>query len=84
MAQLATSDMPCAQKVLARFRLRPEPSILVTLALAYEGLDVPNQLRCHTGMKPHSATGGGSNEGHPNVRQLIPQGRWLADVLSHV
>ena len=41
VAQLATSDMPRAHEVLACFRLRPEPSILVTVAMAYEGLDVP-------------------------------------------
>ena len=41
VAQLATSDMPRAHEVLARFRLRPEPSILVTVAMAYEGLDIP-------------------------------------------
>ena len=41
VAQLATSDMPRAHEVLAAFRLRPEPSILVTVAMAYEGLDAP-------------------------------------------
>ena len=40
-AQLATSDMPRAHEVLAAFRLRPEPSVLVTVAMAYEGLDAP-------------------------------------------
>ena len=40
-AQLATSDMPGAHSVLAAFRLRPEPSVLVTVAMAYEGLDAP-------------------------------------------
>ena len=40
-AQLATSDTPRAHEVLAAFRLRPEPSILVTVAMAYEGLDAP-------------------------------------------
>lgn len=39
--QLATSDTPRAHEVLAAFRLRPEPSILVTVAMAYEGLDAP-------------------------------------------
>ncbi|MCQ8242225.1 helicase-related protein [Rhizosaccharibacter radicis] len=38
---LATSDAPGAHEVLARFRLKPEPSILVTVAMAYEGLDAP-------------------------------------------
>ena len=41
VAQLATSDAPRAHEVLAAFRLRPEPSILVTVAMAYEGLDAP-------------------------------------------
>ncbi len=40
-ARLATSDTPRAHEVLAAFRLRPEPSILVTVAMAYEGLDAP-------------------------------------------
>jgi superfamily II DNA or RNA helicase len=40
-AQLAISDMPHAHEAVAAFRLRPEPSILVTVAMAYEGLDVP-------------------------------------------
>jgi hypothetical protein len=41
---LATSDTPRAHEILASFRLRLEPSILVTVAVAYEGLnalDVP-------------------------------------------
>jgi superfamily II DNA or RNA helicase len=41
VAQLATSDSPRAHEVLAAFRLRPEPSVLVTVAMAYEGLDAP-------------------------------------------
>ncbi len=41
VAQLATSDTPGAHQILASFRLRPEPSILVTVAMAYEGLDAP-------------------------------------------
>ncbi|MCR0983886.1 DEAD/DEAH box helicase [Roseomonas populi] len=41
VAQLATSDTPRAHEVLAAFRLRPEPSVLVTVAMAYEGLDAP-------------------------------------------
>ncbi len=41
VAQLATSDMKQAHETLAAFRLCPEPSILVTVAMAYEGLDVP-------------------------------------------
>src|SRR4051812_38152193 len=34
-------DTPGAHEAVAAFRLRPEPSILVTVAMAYEGLDVP-------------------------------------------
>jgi superfamily II DNA or RNA helicase len=41
VAQLATSDMPRAHEALAAFRLQPEPSILITVAMVYEGLDVP-------------------------------------------
>jgi superfamily II DNA or RNA helicase len=41
VAQLATSETPGAHEALAQFRLRPEPSVLVTVAMAYEGLDVP-------------------------------------------
>ncbi len=39
--QLATSDERDAHEILARFRLRAEPSVLVTVAMAYEGLDAP-------------------------------------------
>ncbi len=42
IAQLATSDTLRAHEILASFRLRPEPSILVTVAMAYEGLDAPD------------------------------------------
>jgi superfamily II DNA or RNA helicase len=42
VAQLATSDTPRAHKAVAAFRLHSEPSILVTVAMAYEGLDVPD------------------------------------------
>ncbi|SHK51210.1 Superfamily II DNA or RNA helicase [Roseomonas rosea] len=41
VAGLATSDTPRAHELLAAFRLMPEPSILVTVAMAYEGLDAP-------------------------------------------
>ncbi|MFO1028653.1 MAG: DEAD/DEAH box helicase family protein [Acetobacteraceae bacterium] len=41
VAQLATSELSHAHEVLAGFRLRAEPSILVTVAMAYEGLDAP-------------------------------------------
>jgi len=41
VAQLATSDTPRAHEAVAKFRLLPEPSVLVTVAMAYEGLDVP-------------------------------------------
>ena len=37
----ARSDTRGAHETVAAFRLRPEPSILVTVAMAYEGLDVP-------------------------------------------
>ena len=39
--QLATSDERDAHETLARFRLTIEPSVLVTVAMAYEGLDAP-------------------------------------------
>jgi hypothetical protein len=39
--QLATCDERDAHQTLARFRLMAEPSILVTVAMAYEGLDAP-------------------------------------------
>jgi superfamily II DNA or RNA helicase len=42
IANIATSDAPNAQERLAAFRLLPEPSILVTVAMAYEGLDAPS------------------------------------------
>ncbi|PHK93055.1 restriction endonuclease subunit R [Pseudoroseomonas rhizosphaerae] len=38
---LATSDSGDAHQTLAAFRLRGQPSILVTVAMAYEGLDAP-------------------------------------------
>ena len=39
--RLATSDERDARETLASFRLRREPTILVTVAMAYEGLDAP-------------------------------------------
>ena len=39
--RLATSSEVDAHQVLAGFRLNAEPSILVTVAMAYEGLDAP-------------------------------------------
>jgi len=39
--RLATSDERDAREVLASFRLRAEPTVLVTVAMAYEGLDAP-------------------------------------------
>src|SRR3954454_15298606 len=39
--RLATSDERNAHESLAAFRLTAEPSILVTVAMAYEGLDAP-------------------------------------------
>jgi superfamily II DNA or RNA helicase len=41
VAQIATSDMPQAHEALAGFRQQAEPSILITVAMAYEGLDAP-------------------------------------------
>ena len=41
VAQLATSDTPGAHEALIKYRVRAEPSVLVTVAMAYEGLDVP-------------------------------------------
>ncbi|MFC7544666.1 DEAD/DEAH box helicase [Siccirubricoccus deserti] len=40
-AALAVSDERGAHETLAAFRLTPEPSMLVTVAMAYEGLDAP-------------------------------------------
>jgi superfamily II DNA or RNA helicase len=40
-AAIATSDEPGAAETLAAFRLLPRPSVLVTVAMAYEGLDAP-------------------------------------------
>jgi len=39
--RLATSGQGDAHAALAAFRLTPEPAILVTVAMAYEGLDAP-------------------------------------------
>lgn len=39
--RLAISDVRNAPEVIASFRLAPEPSILVTVGMAYEGLDCP-------------------------------------------
>ncbi len=41
-ARLAVSDERDAQEMLAAFRLLPEPAILVTVAMAYEGMDAPS------------------------------------------
>ncbi len=38
---LAVSEERGAHETLAAFRLTPEPSVLVTVAMAYEGLDAP-------------------------------------------
>jgi superfamily II DNA or RNA helicase len=46
VARIATSDERDAHETLAAFRLRPEPSILVTVAMAYEGLDAPSVAVC--------------------------------------
>ena len=39
--RLAISDVPDAHETLAAYRLRFEPSVLVTVALGYEGFDAP-------------------------------------------
>jgi len=39
--RLATSDERDARETLASYRLRVEPTVLVTVAMAYEGLDAP-------------------------------------------
>ena len=39
--QLATSSVQDAHAALAAFRLSSEPAVLVTVAMAYEGLDAP-------------------------------------------
>lgn len=39
--RLATSDVGDAHQSLASFRRQAEPSVLVTVAMAYEGLDAP-------------------------------------------
>jgi superfamily II DNA or RNA helicase len=41
MVRLATSDERNAPEALAAFRLTAEPAILVTVAMAYEGMDAP-------------------------------------------
>jgi hypothetical protein len=38
---MATADTPGSHEALAAYRLTPEPSALVTVAMAYEGLDAP-------------------------------------------
>ena len=40
-ARIATSSVQDAHEALAAFRLLPEPAVLVTVAMAYEGLDAP-------------------------------------------
>jgi superfamily II DNA or RNA helicase len=46
VARLAISEERDAPETLAAFRLRPEPSVLVTVAMAYEGLDAPETCVC--------------------------------------
>lgn len=41
-ARIAVSEERDAAETLAAFRLLPEPAILVTVAMAYEGLDAPS------------------------------------------
>ena len=38
---LAVSDERGSHETLVDFRMRPQPSVMVTVAMAYEGLDVP-------------------------------------------
>ena len=38
---LAITDVRCAVEHIARFRLRAEPAVLVTVGMAYEGMDAP-------------------------------------------
>jgi superfamily II DNA or RNA helicase len=47
---LAISDERDAAERIARFRLRPEPAVLVTVGMAYEGMDAPevSHLACLT------------------------------------
>ena len=47
---LAISDERDAAERIARFRLRPEPAVLVTVGMAYEGMDAPevNHVACLT------------------------------------
>jgi superfamily II DNA or RNA helicase len=39
--QLAVSDVADAHEAIAAFRMRPDPAVLVTVAMAYEGMDAP-------------------------------------------
>jgi superfamily II DNA or RNA helicase len=39
--RLAVSDVADAHEIIAAFRLCPDPAVLVTVAMAYEGMDVP-------------------------------------------
>jgi hypothetical protein len=39
--RLATSDIADAHEAIAAYRLRAEPAVLVTVAMAYEGMDCP-------------------------------------------
>jgi hypothetical protein len=39
--RLATSDIADAHEAIAAYRLRSEPAVLVTVAMAYEGMDCP-------------------------------------------
>lgn len=47
---IATSDSKDPQAAIAAFRMRPEPSTLITVAMAYEGMDCPgiSHLACLT------------------------------------
>lgn len=39
--RLAVSEVSDAHEAIAAFRLRPEPAVLCTVAMAYEGMDAP-------------------------------------------
>jgi hypothetical protein len=66
--QLATSDIPRAHEALAAFRSQPEPSILITVAMAYEGLDVPEVAVVAAPVA--GADGGTGDAGGPARRSL--------------
>ena len=50
MVRAAMSDVADAQEAIAEFRMRPFPAILVTVSMAYEGMDCPeiSHIACLT------------------------------------